>query len=133
MTTVFTPIIEGVSDIQRIFWEDEHHIAFLTHRPHTRGHTLVIPKKEYATYLDMPEDEYLRYMAACKRIGAFLNEVFQPIHVGVSISGFEVPHVHVHVLPLQAATQMDSINSQPATKEELEELTVFLLSKSELI
>ncbi len=129
MTTVFTPIIEGTSDIQRIFWEDELHVAFLTHKPHTRGHTLVIPKKEYKTYLDMPEDEYLTYMATCRKISATLNSIFEPVRMGFVISGFEVPHVHVHLIPINFSQELNTDTGRLVEKVELDEVTDFIRSK----
>jgi histidine triad (HIT) family protein len=129
MTTVFTPIILGQEEKQRIFWEDDAHVAFLTHRPHTRGHTLVVPKKEYRTYNDMPESEYLSYMSVCRKISDALNEIFKPKHVSFAISGFEVPHVHVHLIPVNRAEEMNTEMAHDATVEELQEVSDLIRSK----
>ena len=129
MTTVFTPIILGQSDTQKAFWEDEAHVAFLTHRPHTRGHTLVVPKKEYKTYLEMPEEEYKAYMLVCRKMSTVLNEIFNPTHVDFAISGFEVPHVHVHLIPVNRPEEINTGMGHDATKEELEEVSNIISSK----
>lgn len=129
MTTVFTPIILGQSETQKIFWEDDAHVAFLTHHPHTKGHTLIIPKKEYKTYLDMPQDEYLKYMDVCKNMSNVLNEIFSPAHVGFIISGFEVPHVHVHLVPVDNPEQLNFGAGYDIGAEELDEVSNLIKSK----
>lgn len=102
MATIFSKIITGEIPCSKIY-EDENHLAFLDISPFEKGHTLVIPKKEYVTIMDMPEDEYLELQKIVLKVAKHLEKV---MNCGINIwqdnkpiSGQEVMHVHVHVIP----------------------------------
>jgi len=102
MTTIFTKIINREIPAS-IIYEDENTIAFLDIMPFEKGHTLVIPKKEYETIMEMPEKEYLELQKIILKIAKHLEK---ELNCGINIwqnnkeiSGQEVPHVHFHVVP----------------------------------
>ncbi|MCB9916734.1 MAG: HIT family protein [Planctomycetes bacterium] len=98
MATVFTKILAGEIPCQKV-WEDEHHLAFLDIRPVQAGHTLVVPKREVSYLFDMAPDEYAALWSAVRTVEAKLRERLGCKRVVVSVIGWEVPHVHVHLIP----------------------------------
>jgi histidine triad (HIT) family protein len=105
MASIFTKIIHREIP-GHIVYEDEHHIAILDINPNTAGHTLCIPKKEVNKLFDLSEDEYLKLMSFSRRVAIALEKAVSCKRIGVSVIGLEVPHVHVHLIPLQ---NMDDI------------------------
>lgn len=105
MASIFTKII--AREIPgHIVHEDEHHIAILDINPNTAGHTLCIPKKEVNKIFDLSEAEYLELMSFSRKVAIALEKAVPCKRIGVSVIGLEVPHVHVHLIPLQ---NMDDI------------------------
>ena len=105
MASIFTKII--AREIPgHIIHEDEHHIAILDINPNAAGHTLCIPKKEVNKLFDLSESEYLDLMLFSRRMAIALEKAITCKRIGVSVIGLEVPHVHVHLIPLQT---MDDI------------------------
>jgi histidine triad (HIT) family protein len=102
--SVFTRIIEGELP-GRFVWRDEHAVAFLSIGPLTLGHTLVVPRQEVDHWLDLDPSLHAHVMEVARLVGAGIQRAFDPPRVAQVIAGFEVPHVHVHVL--QAATMDD--------------------------
>ena len=100
MASIFTKIINREIP-GHIVYEDEHHIAILDINPNTAGHTLCIPKKEVNKLFDLSEDEYLKLMSFSRRVAIALEKAVSCKRIGVSVIGLEVPHVHVHLIPLQ--------------------------------
>lgn len=93
-----------------IVWEDDRFIAFLSIGPFAKGHTLVIPKDNWGDYLFAIEDEqYASLMAASKQVAALLESKLSCDRVLMWVEGFEVPHVHIHLLPVQQGQGIRSL------------------------
>ena len=99
MPTIFTKIIEG--DIPGHFvWQDDRCVAFLSINPITMGHALVVPRAEVDHWLDLEPDLAAHLMVVARAIGLAQHHAFRPPRIGMEIAGFEVPHCHLHVLPI---------------------------------
>lgn len=98
MATVFTHIITGVLP-GRFVWADEVVVAFTTIAPITDGHTLVVPRAEIVELTQAPDDVLEHLVRVAKRIGAAQQAAWSAPRAAVLVAGFEVPHLHVHVLP----------------------------------
>jgi len=101
MPTVFTKIIEGELP-GHFVWKDEHCVAFMSINPITQGHTLVVPRSEVDHWIDLPIDLNAHLMKISQQIAAAQQQAFQPERIGLIVAGFEVPHVHIHVLPVNS-------------------------------
>ncbi len=99
MASIFTKIINGEIPSYKII-EDELFFAFLDINPNAKGHTLCIPKKEVNKIFDLDEATYLGLMAFSRKVGKAIEKAVDCKRVGVTIIGLEVPHVHVHLIPL---------------------------------
>jgi len=97
--SIFTKIINGEIPCHKIY-EDDRILAILTIAPVSEGHTLVIPKVQYEDIWDMPDDDYQYLMSIVKKLGIHLREATGKDRVGIVVKGFEVPHVHVHLIPV---------------------------------
>ncbi|HTE05573.1 MAG TPA: HIT family protein [Planctomycetota bacterium] len=106
MPSVFTRIIAGELPA-RFVWKDELCVAFLSANPLAPGHVLVVPRDEIDDWIDLPAPLLAHLMAASQAIGRALKQEFRPRKVGVALVGLEVPHVHVHLVPLQAIADLD--------------------------
>jgi len=110
MATVFTMIIEG--DLPGTFvWRDDTCVAFMSINPITHGHTLVVPIEEVDQWTDLSEDTAAHLMRVAHRIGVAQKAAFSPTRIGQMIAGFEVPHTHVHVLPIDNMGDMSFANA----------------------
>jgi histidine triad (HIT) family protein len=99
--SVFTKIITGEIPSYKVA-EDDNYIAFLDINPNAKGHTLVVPKKEVNKLFDLSKEEYLSLMDFSFRVAKALEKAVPCNRVGQSVIGLEVPHVHVHLIPLNA-------------------------------
>ncbi|CAI8378770.1 MAG: putative HIT-like protein [Polaribacter sejongensis] len=99
--SVFTKIIEGEIPCYKVA-EDENFIAFLDINPNAPGHTLVVPKKEENKLFDLSQDAYTNLMNFSYRVAKALEKTVPCNRVGMSVIGLEVPHIHVHLIPLNA-------------------------------
>lgn len=119
MATVFTRIIEG--ELPGTFvWRDEVCAAFLSINPLAPGHTLVVPIAEIDHWLDLPADLQAHLFDVSRRIGAAQMRAFEPDRIGLVIAGFEVPHCHIHVCPVNSMADMNFARALPmASAEEL--------------
>jgi histidine triad (HIT) family protein len=114
MASVFTKIING--DLPgRFVYSDDQVVAFLTIAPLKPGHTLVVPRREVADWLELSESELHAIWSACHTVGKALDEVFSPQRVAALLLGLEVPHVHVHLVPIdsEAEVRFDRADSDP--------------------
>lgn len=106
MSSIFTMIIKGEIPCYKVA-EDEKYFAFLDINPLNTGHTLVVPKKEVDYIFDLDDDTYLGLMLFSKKVAAAIENVVPCNRIGVAVVGLEVPHVHVHLVPLNS---MEDIN-----------------------
>lgn len=127
MSTIFTKIIAGEIENYKIY-EDEKTYAFLTIRPHTKGHMLVIPKIEVDHWDDVPEDYYVAMWGTARNMTKLLKEKYQCERVGVMIAGFEVPHAHIHLIPMKTLKDLDIDQAYDASPDELKDTHAFLTS-----
>jgi len=121
MSTIFTRIIDG--EIPGTFvWEDDRCVALLSINPLKPGHTLVVPRQEVDHWLDCPADLRDRLMSVAQTIGGAIQAEWQPEKVGLMIAGLEVPHLHIHLVPIWGVSDLDFANAAASVpREELEE------------
>lgn len=103
--TLFTKIINGDIPSHKIY-EDDKTYAFLDIYPKQPGHTLVVPKTAVDHLWDLSDEDYVALMQTVKKLGLHLREQLPVQRVGVSVEGFDVPHVHVHLIPCNSSNEM---------------------------
>jgi len=109
MASIFTKIINGDIPCYKVA-EDEHFIAFLDINPLQKGHTLIVPKVEVDKYFDL-EDKTISAMSVfAKTVASSIKKVFPCDRVGVAVIGLEVPHAHMHLIPISTMSDMDFRN-----------------------
>ena len=106
MPTIFTKIISGELPAYKIA-ETDQFLAFLDIRPNAKGHTLCIPKEEVNKIFDLEEEVYQELMRFSRKVAIALEKAVPCKRVGMAVVGLEVPHVHVHLIPLNAMSDMD--------------------------
>jgi diadenosine tetraphosphate (Ap4A) HIT family hydrolase len=121
MATLFTRIIDG--DIPgRFVWSDEVCVAFATIAPISRGHVMVVPRAEVDRFTAASDELLAHLMGVAKLIGAAQEAAFDAPRAALLIAGFEIPHLHVHVLPAWGEAELSFGNAKPDTpREELDE------------
>lgn len=126
MPTLFTRIVSGEIPCHRIA-ENEEFLAFLDITPVAKGHTLVIPKLEVDYIFDMEDEMLGRLFAFAKQVAAQLQRAVPCRRIGMSVIGLEVPHAHVHLLPLNTMSDINFSGERlKMTPQELEELTMLI-------
>jgi histidine triad (HIT) family protein len=110
MPTIFTRILRGELPA-RFVWQDEVCAVFLSIAPLRPGHALVVPRAEVDHWIDLPADTAAHLMVVAQKIGKAQQQAFEPARVGLMIAGFEVPHVHVHVVPIESMADLDFKNA----------------------
>jgi histidine triad (HIT) family protein len=105
MATPFTRIIKGEIP-GRFVWRDERAVAFLTIAPMRPGHTLVVPIEEVDHWVDLDADLAGHLMQVARHVGRAQMQAFQPARIGMMIAGLEVPHAHLHVVPIQSEADL---------------------------
>ena len=108
--SIFTRIIDGEIP-GRFVWQDDICVAFLDVRPLARGHTLVVPRIEVDQWTDLEAETATHLMTVAHRVGRAQKQLLSPARVGLMIAGFEVPHVHVHVVPIDEMRDLDFANA----------------------
>lgn len=121
MSSIFTKIINGEIPCYKIA-EDENFLAFLDVNPNAKGHTLCVPKQEINKIFDIEDDLYLGLMQFSKKIAIALEKTVLCKRIGMAVIGLEVPHAHVHLIPLNEMDEMRFQNKVSMTKEEFEDL-----------
>ncbi|WP_306564882.1 HIT family protein [Flavobacterium lindanitolerans] len=121
MSSIFTKIVNGEIPAYKIT-EDADYLAFLDVNPNAKGHTLCIPKKEIDKIFDMDEDHYLGLMNFSRKVAKALEKTVACKRIGMAVIGLEVPHTHVHLIPLNEMDEMRFQNKVKLTKEEFEAL-----------
>ena len=105
MATIFTRLLEG--DLPgRFVWRDDQCVAFLSINPLQPGHTLVVPIAEVDHWIDLDPPLAQHLMAVAQQVGVALQRGFNPARVGLLVLGMEVPHVHLHVVPMNAESDL---------------------------
>jgi diadenosine tetraphosphate (Ap4A) HIT family hydrolase len=130
MASVFTRIIDG--ELPGVFvWKDDLAVGFLSINPLNRGHVLVVPRDEVDHWIKLDDDLARHLMSVSRVIGEALQRAFNPARIGLMIAGFEIPHSHVHVVPIDGMHHLDLANA--ATTVNPEELAAAARSiRSEL-
>lgn len=123
MSSIFTKIINGEIPAYKIT-EDENFLAFLDVNPNAKGHTLCIPKQEINKIFDIEEDLYVGLMKFSRKVAIALEKTVPCKRVGMSVIGLEVPHAHVHLIPLNEMDEMRFVNKVKLEKEEFEALAL---------
>ena len=119
--SIFTKIILGAISSYKVA-EDENFLAFLDINPNTKGHTLVIPKKEVNKLFDLDKEAYLELMDFSYRVAKAIEKTVPCKRVGMSVIGLEVPHVHVHLIPINSMNNMRFIEKEKLTTNEFNSL-----------
>ena len=121
MSSIFTKIIKGEIPCYKIV-EDADFLAFLDVNPNAKGHTLCVPKQEVDKIFDLEDDLYLGLMQFSKKVAVALEKTIQCNRIGMAVIGLEVPHAHVHLIPLNEMDEMRFKNKVSMNKEEFEAL-----------
>ena len=121
MSSIFTKIVNEEIPCYKIA-EDENFLAFLDVNPNAMGHTLCIPKQEIDKIFDLDDALYLGLMQFSKKIAIALEKAIPCKRIGMSVIGLEVPHAHVHLIPLNEMDEMRFQNKVRLSKEEFEAL-----------
>jgi len=119
MSTIFTKIINGEIPSYKVA-ENDYFYAFLDVNPNAKGHTLVVPKKEANKLFELDEETYNSLMRFSRKIAIALEKTIPCKRIGMAVIGLEVPHVHVHLIPLEAMQDMQFVHKvklQPAEFE----------------
>ncbi|MFV8324326.1 HIT family protein [Flavobacterium sp. ZS1P14] len=123
MSSIFTKIINGEIPSYKIA-EDDNFFAFLDVNPNAKGHTLCVPKQEIDKIFDIEEDLYVGLMQFSKKIAIALEKTVPCKRIGMAVIGLEVPHAHVHLIPLNEMDEMRFQNKVSLSKEEFEALAI---------
>ncbi len=127
MASIFTKIINGEIPCYKIA-EDANFFAFLDINPNAKGHTLCIPKKEVDKITDLDETTYNGLMTFSRKIAIALEKAIDCKRVGMTVIGLEVPHVHVHLIPLNMMNDATFQKKEAFSKEEFESIATTIKS-----
>lgn len=129
MASLFTKIVNGEIPAYKVA-EDENYLAFLDIFPVAKGHTLVIPKKEVDYLFDLDDELYTGLQLFAKKVAAGLKEAIPCEKVGVLVLGLEVPHAHIHLVPMQNEGDLLNFSEKKKfTPDEFKEITELIASK----
>ncbi len=130
MPSIFTRIVNGEIPCHKVA-EDDHYLAFLDINPVREGHTLVIPKLEVDRFFDLPDEVLAGIMPFARQVARRIETVVPCNRVGVSVVGLEVPHAHVHLIPIDGVHDMEFSRPRPQfTPEDLAALAARLRAVS---
>ncbi len=121
MASIFTRIIQGEIPCHKIA-ENDHCIAFMDINPVAKGHVLVVPKEETDYFFDLEDETLAQLMSFAKPIAKAIEKVVPCERIGVTILGLEVPHAHIHLIPLDKRGTISFANKLNMSKEELQKL-----------
>lgn len=119
--SIFTKIIQGEIPSYKIA-EDDHYFAFLDINPNAKGHALVVPKEEENKIFDLDKEAYLGLMDFSYRVAKALEKTVPCKRVGMSVIGLEVPHVHVHLIPIKLMDDMRFMKKEKLSQQEFVDL-----------
>ena len=121
MPTIFSQIIQGTIPSHKLY-EDDRYYCFLDIRPISEGHSLVIPKVEVDYIFDLEDDLLSGMMPVAKKLARALKHVVSCERVGILVAGLEVPHAHLHLVPITSETQLSFEHATPANQDDLARL-----------
>lgn len=121
MKSIFSKIVAGEIPCYKVA-EDDQHLAFLDISPNAPGHTLCIPKKETDRLMDLDETAYMNLMAFSRKVALGLRQAIDCKRIGLSVIGLEVPHVHVHLIPLNSMKDASFQHKISLTPKEMQAL-----------
>lgn len=128
MASIFTRIINGEIPCHKVA-ETEHCIAFLDISPLTKGHTLVVPKQEVDRLFDLDDETYVRLQLFAKDVSHAIEKVVDCQRIGVAVIGLEVPHAHIHLIPIRTMSDMNFANAKlQMSAQELADLAAAIRS-----
>ena len=128
MPSIFSRIINGEIPAWKVA-ESEHFLAFLDVNPLAKGHTLIVPKVETDYFFDLSDEEISGIMLFSKKVASALRSTLPCLRIGMSVIGLEVPHAHVHLVPLNSMGDINFSNSRPNfSAEEMEALAASIRS-----
>jgi histidine triad (HIT) family protein len=110
MASIFTRIIDGEIPGEFV-WRDDRCVAFLSINPLHEGHVLVVPREEVDHWVDLDDDLAAHLFVVARKIGKVQDALWNPMRVGLMIVGEEVPHVHLHVVPIDRVADLDFANA----------------------
>ncbi len=128
MASIFTRIINGEIPCYKIA-EDENFFAFLDINPNSKGHTLCVPKKEVDKIFDLDKESYMGLMEFSRKIALAIEGAVPCERVGLTVIGLEVPHVHVHLIPLHTMANATFQHKESLSQEEFEEVAAAIRAK----
>ncbi len=128
MPSIFSKIVSGEIPAYKIA-EDDNFLAFLDVFPCAKGHTLVIPKKEVDYIFDLEDELYAGLMAFAKKIEPAIRQTIPCKRVGIAVIGLEVPHAHVHLIPMNSMADMNFNSKIKISPEELNEIAEAIRAK----
>lgn len=117
MASIFSKIAKGEIPSHKVA-EDENYFAFLDINPLVKGHTLVIPKKEVPYVFDLDDESLSGLMIFSKRVAKALEKAIPCLRIGVAVVGLDVPHTHIHLIPLNKMSDMNFSNPKLKLSEE---------------
>jgi len=115
--SIFTRIIDGELP-GRFVWRDDRAVAFLSINPMKPGHTLVVPREEVDHWIDLDPDLAAHLMHVGQWVGRAQQAAFSPRRIGVLVVGDEVPHVHLHIVPINSAGELSFAHADPSPDAE---------------
>lgn len=121
MASIFSKIIAGEIPSYKIA-EDDAHYAFLDINPLNEGHTLVVPKHEVDYIFDLDDAEYAALTLFAKRVAAAIGKAMPCKRVAVAVLGLEVPHAHIHLVPIQSESDMDFSKKKTVSPERMAQI-----------
>ncbi|MFZ9002454.1 MAG: HIT family protein [Bacteroidetes bacterium] len=128
MPTIFTRIIEGEIPCYKIA-EDDDNFAFLDINPNSEGHTLCVPKKEVDKITELSQADYESLMRFSRKVALAVEESVDCLRVGLTVIGLEVPHVHVHIIPLNEMADATFQRKAALSPEQFEAVAATIRSK----
>lgn len=118
MATLFTKIVNGEIPCHKLL-EDDRYLAFLDIRPINPGHALVIPKQETDYIFDLDDDLLQGAFVFAKQVAAMIEKAVPCERIGIMVAGLEVPHAHIHLIPINAVTDLNFANARDGDPAEL--------------
>lgn len=128
MASIFSKIVAGEIPCHKIA-ETDRYLAFLDARPMRRGHTLCIPKQEIDYIFDIDDEQLGDLMVFAKKVAKSLKEVVPCTRIGIAVIGLEVPHAHIHLVPMNQMSDMNFKNKVEIAPEEMSALAADIAAK----